>query len=200
MFADMYVYTSGCMCAGSLLPRLAFVSRDLEGYFVCLPLYLLNLLARPDFRNLSFRCSAVNDTAWTGIWLWFSIDMILMYDGSLKICTSCLWIKMYDCYIVSLLQIGTDSNGLVSECTCIQAFSHLNSLLFSFDKIPWSIRFSNLFILYLSKTRRTLRNNETWTKSSLLLVNPPDIFSETESLDDHDINCANSPWWLCNCR
>lgn len=196
-----------CMCTrpavyvrASLLPRLAFVSRDLEGYFLCLPLYLLNLLARPDFRNLSFRCSAVNDTTWTGIWLWFSIDMILMYDRSLKICTSCLWIMMYDCYIVSLLQIDTDSNRLVLECTCIQVFSHLNTLLLFFNSIPWSIRFSNLFSLYLLKTRRTLRNNETWTRSSLLLVNPPDIFSETESLDNHDINCANSLWWLCNCR
>ena len=45
-----------CVCAAiSPLPRLTFVSRDLEGYFTRLPLYLRNLPARPNFRNLSFR-------------------------------------------------------------------------------------------------------------------------------------------------
>lgn len=54
----VYVCACACarMCRTSLLPRLAFVSRDLERYFVCLPLYLLNLLARPDFPNLSLSC------------------------------------------------------------------------------------------------------------------------------------------------
>lgn len=106
----------------------------------------------------------------------------------------CMVVISYRYY--RLVQIQTDWFWNVRALK----YSHLNTLLFSFNGIPWSTRFSNLFSLYLSKTRRTLRNNETWTKSSLLLVNPPDILSETESLDDHDINCANSLWWLCNCR
>ena len=106
IYIHTYIHTCILFVCGratiSLFPRLTFVSRDLEGYFACLPLYLLNLLARPNFRNLPFRRSAVNDVTRVG----FFIDSRRTRAGTLRLLH--VELTTYDCLI---------GNRLLQRCS-----------------------------------------------------------------------------------
>lgn len=124
------LYICMCVCAGTLFPCLTFVSRDLVSYFVCLPLYLLNLLARPNFRKLSLRYIAVNDTLRKdGFLFCFMIDR-MDWSGNLTL----LCVRRFS-YVVILLEIPEYVESILLQTE--ERFHVLVHSFYSFRGIYW---------------------------------------------------------------